>query len=103
MRDGTITRRSRSGLRKGKTDWKRVGALSDADIAAAVGGDPDAAPVADRKWFSTARLVMPSDQGKVALSLRLDEDVVFWFKRAGRGYQTRINAVLRAFMLEHRR
>lgn len=103
MSERRITRRSRSELRKGRTDWVRLRAMSDNDVAAAVADDPDAAPIVGRKWFETARLVMPADRGKVAVSLRLDEDVVSWFKRHGRGYQTRINAVLRAFMLEHRR
>jgi uncharacterized protein (DUF4415 family) len=35
---------------------------------------------------------------KTHLSLRLDEDVVDWFKRQGAGYQTRMNAVLRAYV-----
>jgi uncharacterized protein (DUF4415 family) len=37
---------------------------------------------------------------KTAISLRLDADVLAWFKAGGPGYQTRINAVLRAFMEE---
>ncbi len=38
---------------------------------------------------------------KVALSLRLDPGVVAWFKKQGRGYQTRINAVLRSYVEAH--
>jgi uncharacterized protein (DUF4415 family) len=34
---------------------------------------------------------------KTAISLRVDQDVLEWFKTQGPGYQTRINAVLRAF------
>ena len=34
---------------------------------------------------------------KTSISLRVDADVLDWFKAQGRGYQTRINAVLRAF------
>jgi uncharacterized protein (DUF4415 family) len=37
------------------------------------------------------------------MNLRVDADVVDWFKRTGRGYQTRMNAVLRAYMESHRR
>ncbi len=37
-------------------------------------------------------------QGKRAVSIRLDEDVIDFFKKEGKGYQTRINAVLRAYM-----
>lgn len=103
MSERRITRRSRSELRKGKTKWHRLRAMSDDDVRAAVAGDPDAAPIVAEKWFETARLVMPAERDKVAVSLRLDQDVVSWFKRDGRGYQTRINAVLRAFMLQRER
>lgn len=37
---------------------------------------------------------------KRSISLRIDEDVLEWFKSQGTGYQTRINAVLRAFKEE---
>jgi uncharacterized protein (DUF4415 family) len=39
---------------------------------------------------------------KTLVSLRLDPDVLVWFKRQGKGYQTRINAVLRAYVKAHR-
>lgn len=47
-------------------------------------------------WMRQAQLLEPKP--KVALSIRLDEDVIEWFKQRGRGYQTRINAVLRAYI-----
>ena len=40
---------------------------------------------------------------KKQLTLRIDSDVVDWYKNQGRGYQTRINALLRAYMKEHQR
>jgi uncharacterized protein (DUF4415 family) len=40
---------------------------------------------------------------KKQLTLRMDSDVIDWFKKQGRGYQTKINALLRAYMEEHRR
>jgi uncharacterized protein (DUF4415 family) len=85
-----------------KTDWKRVHALSDSEIERAVADDPDTF-IPDPKWFERARLVMP--QAKEMVTLRLDPDVLAWFRKAGRGYQTRINAVLRAFVeaQEHER
>ena len=78
---------------KGKTDYARLDAMTDADIAKAVAEDPDAAPL-DIDW-TKSRLVIPP--GKEVVTLRLDRDVLNWFKEQGRGYQTRINAVLRAF------
>lgn len=80
--------------RKGKTDWARVDALTDEDIAKAVANDPDAVPI-DIDW-SDAVLVIPPK--KTAISIRLDEDVLNYFKRQGEGYQRRINAVLRSYM-----
>lgn len=77
-----------------KTDWAAVDALTDEDIARAVANDPDAVPI-DVDW-SDAVLVMPVK--KQPISIRLDEDVLAFFKRGGEGYQGRINAVLRSYM-----
>jgi uncharacterized protein (DUF4415 family) len=92
-RENIITRKW-GDRRKGKTDWARVDALTDEDIAKAVANDPDAAPI-DLDW-SDAVLIMPAK--KKAISIRVDEDVLDFFKREGEGYQRRINAVLRSYM-----
>jgi uncharacterized protein (DUF4415 family) len=42
-------------------------------------------------------------QPKAQLTLRLDRDVLEWFRRQGRGYQTRINSLLRAYMVANRK
>jgi uncharacterized protein (DUF4415 family) len=80
-----------------RTDWARVDALTDADIARAVAGDPDAAPLLTPAQLRRALWVIPV--GKQAISMRLDEDILRWFKAQGPRYQTRINAVLRAYMI----
>ena len=85
--------------RRGKTDWKRLEGLRDVDIRKAVKSDPDAAPIASPDWFRRAKLMEP--QPKMPVSMRLDEDVVKWFRSRGRGYQTRMNAVLRAYVDAH--
>ena len=85
----SVPRRSR-----GLTDHARIAALTDADIAAAVASDPDAAPL-DLDW-STAEVVIPAR--KIPVSIRLDEDVLTYFRGAGAGYQSRINAVLRSYV-----
>jgi uncharacterized protein (DUF4415 family) len=85
---------SRDSPRKGKTDWARFDALTDDGIAKAVANDRDAVPI-DIDW-SDAVLVMPAK--KKAISIRVDEDVLDFFKREGEGYQRRINAVLRSYM-----
>jgi uncharacterized protein (DUF4415 family) len=94
MKDENIMIVSRDSPTKGRTDWARVDALTDEDIANAVANDPDAVPI-DIDW-SDAVLVIPSR--KKAISIRVDEDVLDYFKSGGEGYQRRINAVLRSYM-----
>ena len=104
MREKRITRVTLGTAGRGKTEWGQVGALTDEDIEAAVRDDPDAAPILSeeeaKEWFKTARVVMPP--GKEPISIRVDRDVLEWFRASGEPYQTRINAVLRAYM-EHER
>jgi uncharacterized protein (DUF4415 family) len=71
--------------------------MRDDEIAQRAASDPDSVPV-DFDW-SGAELRFP--QLKQAMSLRIDPDVLAFFKASGKGYQTRMNAVLRAYM-EHR-
>ena len=80
----------------GRTNWSRLNRLTDREIERAVAADPDAAPIRTGDWFRRARLLEP--QPKEAVSIRLDRDLIVWFKRRGKGYQTRINAVLRAYV-----
>ena len=81
------------------TDWEKLRRKSDADIHAAIESDPDAAPT-DEDFWKTAELVMP--QRKPVVTIRLDADVLAWLKEQGKGYQTRINAILRAYMKAHK-
>ena len=93
MSGGTIIRMTHAeALRaKSETDWARVKAMTDDEIEANV-------DEADEGFdWSTAVLVHPI--GKEAVSIRLDADVLEFFKRGGKGYQTRINTVLRSYML----
>jgi uncharacterized protein (DUF4415 family) len=94
MKKEHIVTRKWGDRRKGKTDWARVDKLTDADIAKAVANDPDAVPI-DIDW-SDAVLIIPSR--KKAISIRVDEDVLDYFKSQGGGYQRRINAVLRSYV-----
>ena len=49
-----------------------------------------------KDFWKSARVVMPS--GKTSIHLRLDSDIVEWFKSRGKGHLTRMNAVLRAYV-----
>lgn len=94
--DGTYVIKHSDGhleRKKSQTDWARVDALTDEDIAKAVANDPDAAPI-DIDWSDA--VIMPMK--KTAISIRVDEDVLKFFKQDGEGYQRRINAVLRSYM-----
>jgi uncharacterized protein (DUF4415 family) len=73
-----------------RTDWVRIHQMTDADI------DYSDSPAEDEAFWAEAEWWMPVS--KTRLSLRLDSDVVDWFKAQGPGYQGRINAVLRAYV-----
>ena len=92
MKKENIVTRKWGDRRKGKTDWAGFDALTDEDIAKAAAND--AVPI-DIDW-SDAVLVVPAR--KKAISIRVDEDVLDFFKSEGDGYQRRINAVLRSYM-----
>jgi uncharacterized protein (DUF4415 family) len=92
--DGTLERR------KSETDWARVDALTDEEIDASIANDPDWEEFKDIDW-SKAVLVIPPK--KKAISIRVDEDVLDYFKKQGAGYQRRMNAVLRSYMQQRRK
>ena len=81
-----------------KTDWKRVNAMSQAEVERLA--DKDEGPLA-AAWESTVMVGLPP--AKQDIHIRLDGDILDWFKARGRGYQTRINAVLRAFVQTRQR
>lgn len=78
----------------GATDWQRVARTTEAELAAAIASDPDD-PGNDPAFWDHARPVWPAPKERV--TMRLDADMLAWFRRQGRGYQTRINAVLRGY------
>lgn len=84
---------------KGKTasDWERIDAMTEGDI-----DTTDIPPLGDN-FFRNAKLQLP--EGKTSVTIRLDSEVVKWLKSSGRGYQTKINSILRTYMnaiREHR-
>jgi len=94
----TIVRVRADELKGGDTDWARVDALTDEEIEAAIASDPDAAPLLDEEWFREAYVCIPA---KVATSIRVDGDVIEWFRSHGKGWQTRMNGVLRSYAKAH--
>jgi len=81
------TSRSRS---KGATDFKRLRAMRDSEI------DFSEIPKLGKSFWATAKLTLPEPKDR--LTIRVDHDVVQWLKKYGKGYQTRINAILRSYM-----
>jgi uncharacterized protein (DUF4415 family) len=80
-----------------KTDWKRVDAMSESELKRNARLDKDTIPL-DSKFWESARIVMPSSAGKERITVRIDSDVLQWLKVQGRGYQSRINTILRTCM-----
>lgn len=77
-----------------ESDWKRAEALTQEQIEAAIASDSDEADmIVD---WSTASVELP--QPKAVLNMRVDHDVLEFFRRQGKGYQTKINAVLRSYV-----
>jgi uncharacterized protein (DUF4415 family) len=99
MRGEHIIKRKWGERRKGRTDWVRVDALTDKEIVDAVRNDPDAVPL-DVDWSEAVLVIPPKKQ---AISIRVDEDVLDYFRKEGAGYQRRINAVLRSYMQQKRK
>jgi uncharacterized protein (DUF4415 family) len=76
--------------------------MTDRDIERAVRADPDAAPILNERWLREAKLVMPIERKpRVPISLRIERDVIAWFKAQGGPYQSRMHAVLKAFVEAH--
>jgi len=75
--------------KRSRTDWKRIDALRDKDI------DLSDSPELGPDFFANA-IIWPGP--KKQITLRIDPDVLKFFRKQGRGYQTAINAVLRKYV-----
>lgn len=82
--------KAKSSKKKSKTDWDKLHAMPNKGI------DYSDIPPLDSEFFRKGELRMP--KSKPLISIRIDPDVLEWFKSQGTGYQTRINAVLRMYM-----
>jgi uncharacterized protein (DUF4415 family) len=82
---------------KSETDWQRLDTMTDEDIE--LSDCPEITPEKFAK--AVVQSGLPVDKNKVQVTLRIDSDVLEWFKSQGRGYQTQINSLLRAYMEAH--
>ena len=78
--------------KQSKTNVKHLENMSDEDIKL------DDIRELDEAFFKSAQVRLPSKQ---SVTLRMDSDVLLWFKQQGKGYQTRINQLLRRYMETH--
>jgi uncharacterized protein (DUF4415 family) len=79
------------------TKWDELRRMNAARIRKGIAVDPDA-NATDENFWKSAMVVMPTP--KEIVTIRLDADLLRWFRQQ-RGYQTRINAILRAYMQGH--
>lgn len=83
-----------------QAELEALAAMPDSEIDLT---DPDSPPTTEADWTGAVRgafyRVTPV---KKPVAIRLDADVLAWFKQGGEGYQTRINAALREYMARHR-
>jgi uncharacterized protein (DUF4415 family) len=103
MSEERIVRAKLSDARKGQTDWARLKAMTEEEIEAAALSDSDNPPIdvdAPDFWEETV-VKFPFPDGGRRVGLRIDDDVLYWFQSQGKGFQARMNAVLRAYMEAH--
>ena len=83
----------------GQTDWEKVDSITDEELDEMVKNDPDDVYLTDED-FASGKWVKcyPESKKQEQVTIRLDEDVLDFFRKKGRGYQDRINHALRAFM-----
>ncbi len=84
---------------KDKTKWAKLAAMPDRDIKFT----KDAPRTSPEDWANAVvHRGLPLPSRKAQIALRVDEDVLAWFREQGAGYQTRMNAVLKAFRDAHK-
>jgi uncharacterized protein (DUF4415 family) len=81
-------------MKRSQTDWKAIDAMKDKDIN--LSDLPEVSP--DKFAQAIVRKGLKPVQKKTQITLRVDTDVLNWFKAQGKGYQTNINALLKAYM-----
>jgi uncharacterized protein (DUF4415 family) len=80
-----------------QSDLERLDALTDEEID--LSDTPEITPEMFAKAIVRRGLTPPPSKQQV--TLRIDSDVLDWFREQGRGYQTQINTLLRAYMEAH--
>ena len=86
---------------KSKTDWQKVDAMTDEDIIRAVEGDPDARLLGKEDLKKMRRRGSQKVRAKDHITIRLDHEIVDFFKAQGKGWQTKVNDILHEYIDSH--
>lgn len=97
MSKRSTSKSSRRDNQADRTDWCRVDSLRNEDIDTSE--HPEMTPAMFAR--SVAREGLQPMPRKQQVTLRIDTDVLHWFRGQGKGYQSRVNALLRAYMEAH--
>ena len=79
-----------------KSNWAKADAMTEEEIEAAIASDPDEASM-EIDW---SKAIIYTSPPKSVLNMRVDADIMDCFRKQGKGYQTKINAILRSYV-EH--
>jgi len=90
----TVRYSSGNAPKPAKKDWDRLNSVKDEDID--YSDIPETTDFARLRPWEQRNMFKPV---KIAVTCKLDADIVAWLKQGGKGYQTRMNAVLREVML----
>ena len=82
--------KGKNTIKKSKTNWDKLGQMKESEI------ELSDIPELDKTFFKKAVLQLPKT--KKMVSIRIDEDVLTWYKKQGKGYQTKINEILKMYM-----
>ncbi|NTU53167.1 MAG: hypothetical protein HGA97_05590 [Chlorobiaceae bacterium] len=80
------------------SDWEKAAAMTDEEIEAAIASDDDEAGMV----LDWSKIMVTPTRPKVVLNMRVDYDVMEYFRGQGKGYQKKINAVLRSYVEQQR-
>jgi uncharacterized protein (DUF4415 family) len=89
--------KKKTTLKRSGSDWKRLSSMAQNEV------DTSEIPELSPEQFARAvvRRGLKPSAAKVQLTIRVDRDVLEWYRKKGHGYQTRINKLLRAYMEAH--
>ena len=83
---------------KGNTDWEKVNSTTDEELDEMVKNDPDDVYLTDEDFASGKWVSRRVESKKQQVTIHLDKDVLEFFRKKGKGYQSQINLALRAFV-----